>query len=208
MRRVALILIPPAVAVATWAYGVRATRGTEEAPGAGAAAAAGSGETVAGPDYASITLPEPWKAYGPVERFPADRMFEKIDGADEAFLRHGVRELIYKGFETAGGDAADVFIYDMGSEDAATVMFTEDSGMEPGTREGFDGAIAVAESTAYLRCGPYYVQIFASAEEGTDVALALARDVDRILTAGVAAQGPRAGDSRAEMQRRGDPEPE
>lgn len=186
VRRVLLVLIPPAVAAATWAYGVRASRGIAESPGFDAAAS--PAETDAGPDYASLALPDPWQASGPVERFPADRMFEKINGADEAFLRHGVRELIYRGFETEDGDAADVFIYDMGSEEAATVMFAEDSAMKAGAREGFEGEIAVAESTVYLCCSRYYVQIFASAEDGTSVALALGRAVDRILSADVLAR--------------------
>ena len=190
-RRIVLVLVPPAAAVAVWAYGARASRDIDGGHALGVSAAAAA-ETpgFALPDSA---LPEGWRMSGPVERFPADRMFEKINGADEAFLRRGVRELMYQGFETEDGDAADVFIYDMQTDEAAAVMFVEDSGMEPGRREEFGGDIAVAESTVYLRCNRFYVQIFASAPDGTEVALTLGRGVDRILTAEVLAQGPETG---------------
>ncbi len=180
-----LALAPLAVTAAVLGYGFLATR--RAAPGSSRPASAAAVEPPPGPSLADpvpAALPPGWKRAGEVERFPGDRMFEKIDGGAEAFLSRGARELVYMGFETDAGDLADVYLYDMGSPGAAEEMFAEDSGMEPKAADGYRGRIGVAESTVYLLSGRYYVQIFVSAARGgTETARALARGIDERLAA-------------------------
>lgn len=74
---------------------------------------------------AGIRAPEGWDAQ-PVIVYPADRVFEKIDGRDQTYQSFGLVCMANAIFDSPdGADGVDLEIYDMGSPERALGVFAQ-----------------------------------------------------------------------------------
>ncbi len=119
----------------------------------------GAAAASSGAKPAAQVLPvaaEGWTA-GAVESFGPDTLYEKIDGRAEAYLAYGAQRLECL-TATAGSEAADVFVYDLGSPLQAFGMFTsERSGGDPLPGVGQLGY--QAGGSLFFWRDRYYVQV-------------------------------------------------
>ncbi len=108
------------------------------------------------------TIPETvWERDGPVEVYPEDRLYEKIDGLDERYKLYGVKQLSFAAYVSPESpqERIDVYCYEMRSPLGALGIFGRER--PPGVTVTTDLGEAgyQIECTAYFRKGRYYVQI-------------------------------------------------
>ncbi|MBP8131687.1 MAG: hypothetical protein KA184_19075 [Candidatus Hydrogenedentes bacterium] len=76
--------------------------------------------------YLEGLAPEGWQAAGPIERYDAASLFEKIDGRSELFHSYEVVGLAFVSLAPASGESRyiDVYLYDMGTVLGAFGVFS------------------------------------------------------------------------------------
>jgi len=125
--------------------------------------------------------PAGWQPMGPVEKFTADNLYEKIDGRAEQYLAYDVVGLTCASLVEPSGQFIDVFVYDMGRAEHAFGIFSVERAPEPpGVDLGREGYRV--EASFFFWKGPYYVQVLAGGGEVLQqVAGQIARDLaDRL----------------------------
>ena len=135
----------------------------------------------AGAPLAIAVAPEAW---------PADKMYEKIDGEDRAYLKHGCLGLAAMTLRHAGtGETIDVFLYRFATPAGAEKVFAEqappDDAAEAADRPKYvdvgDRAYT-SYGCCYLRAGPFYLKLIAGAD--TPAAAAATLKLARAFAAG------------------------
>jgi hypothetical protein len=120
------------------------------------------------------------KPLGPPEVYPAERLYEKIDGQDAAYLAFGVRQLRFVSLGLADHPARmiDVYEYDMGTPDKALGIFAKERDPQ-GTPLGFLKKGYRSGPALYFCHGSFYVQLIASDAEPPlgQMAETLAREI-------------------------------
>lgn len=107
--------------------------------------------------------PAGWKAYGDIEHFPADNLWEKINGRAEHYLDYNVVDLKTASVvnETDDGLFMDVSVFDMGRPSHAFGVFSSERlrGIPsiPLGREGYR-----EDANYFFWKGWYYVQVIVS----------------------------------------------
>lgn len=128
-------------------------------------------------DALTLDPPSGWRADGDVETFTAETLYEKIDGRAEEYLTRGARGLQFASL-TNDRQFVDVFVYDMGTREAAAAMFAAERPPQPLPLEVGDGGYG-ADASAFFHADRYYVQIVASeaGDELANMSLTLARRI-------------------------------
>jgi hypothetical protein len=129
-------------------------------------------------DIASVPLDpggEGWAAQGPVESFGAERLHEKINGADVLYLARDVRRLDFVSYVDASDPDryVDLYVYDMGQPANARGVYMDQRPEGARPLELGDEAYEAGGSLFMLR-GPYYSQILPADESSECAAAALA----------------------------------
>jgi hypothetical protein len=170
----ALLLAAPLAALVAWLAvgGVRGSFGPGPAPSPGPEKSALSGTSSASP--ASILA-----GFPPAEGdYPADRLFERVDGAADALIAAGCGRLLFWRVEDPAAEL-ELLIFD-GAEGAAKVL-DRDAG--PGRDPGPGEEASVTDQSVFFRRGRFYVRILGdpAANPGRQRLLDLAGRADRGL---------------------------
>jgi len=135
-------------------------------------------------------LPRPgedssFELVAPARQWPAEKMHEKIDGEDGAYLKHGCLGLGAATLERRGdGGTIDLFLYQMTTPAAAAAVFDEQAppadAPEPRRRPtpvDVGDKAYVSYGCCYVRSGPFYLKVITSAAvpSATASAVGLAR---------------------------------
>ncbi len=128
----------------------------------------------------------PFRITTPPQQWPADKMHEKIDGEDGAYLKHGCAGLAAMTLtEAKSGQTIDVYLYQMSTPAAAAAVFGEqappEQALDPADRpkqvQVGDKAYT-SYGCCYVRSGAYYLKLITGTRTGTAAieALNLGRD--------------------------------
>jgi len=117
----------------------------------------------------SYQLPEGATAEG-WERYPAERIYEKINGRVSLFERHGVEQLDFATV-TMGAESYDVYVYTMKNSDAALGVFLDET---PGGAMSINVGLMADASEGLVRAmgGRHYVSVMPVRREA-EIALAV-----------------------------------
>ncbi len=159
---------------------------------------AGGGGVVAGapsdPPGASL-LPEKipdteWVREGDLEIYSEDRLYVKINGADERYRLYGTNQLVFAAYvpEPDSKDRLDVFSYEMRTPLAALGIFGRNRSPGVVIDKELGEAGYLIESMAFFRKGRYYVQVRGYAEEAREASEKLARYLAETIPAEPAAE--------------------
>ncbi len=118
-------------------------------------------------------LPRPgWSVDAAPAAFEASRLYEKIDGRADLYLRHGVRRLVATSL-ASGDHFIDAFAYDLGTPAAAAGLLREERPSGARDLPVGQGGYTVAGSLFFtIDC--YYVQLVGADAEGETEAAAAA----------------------------------
>lgn len=142
-------------------------------------------------------LPRPdadsaYQVVTPAKQWPADRMYEKINGEDFIYLQAGCRALAAMTLGQAGGDEMlELFLFEMNDPAAAAEVFEKqkppsDAARSPESLELGDEGYTHYGS-CYVRCGRYYLKIIVAGQsQAADLALELTRRFVSSVPAGLA----------------------
>jgi hypothetical protein len=110
--------------------------------------------------------------------YPAERLYERVDGAADGLRAAGCRRLL---FWTIEDPAAEVELLIFDAEAGAARVLTRDAGPERVSGPGDEAS--VADQSVYFRRGRLYARIIGDPSAGTDRKrlLQLAERVDRSL---------------------------
>jgi hypothetical protein len=175
-----------------------ATKGSAPTPVASISAGdrePGSGGAPAAPPIAPAVLLPPaipestWTRDGGIEAYPEDRLYEKIDGADERYKLYGVTQLLYASYvpEQPSDNWLEVYLYEMRTPLAALGIF----GRERSPGVSVDASLGEAgyriEGSVFFRRGTWYVQIRGYTDSAKEAGEKFARYVAGRLPGGVTA---------------------
>ncbi len=168
-------------------YDFEAVMHAPPAPAEGADAPAGAGPA------AEEMLPAAfealgWTRDGDIEVYPEDRLFEKIDGADERYKLYGNRRLLC-GSYTGGDDGRgrlDVFLYEMRTPLAALGIFGRERSVGAAVVDGLGDAAYAVHGAAFFRKGAWYVQVKGFDEDAAAASEPIARAIAAALPSGEA----------------------
>jgi uncharacterized protein DUF6599 len=130
--------------------------------------------------------PQGWHE-GPVARFNADNLYEKIDGRADYFLSRGFRSLACVTLEREGaGATVDLELYELSSAENALAALAGEKPPEVASSEASGTTWFAARNALCMARGSYYARILGS-DESADVLAELAfvrRRLDASLRAG------------------------
>jgi hypothetical protein len=144
--------------------------GAEGAKGAPSAPAAG--------ELLPREIPEvDWVREGDVEVYTEDRLYEKINGADQRYRDYGNVQLVFALYapETGGDSRLEVFSYEMRTPLAALGIFGREQSPGAVIDQDLGEAGYFIGSSAFFRKGCYYVQIKGFDEDAREACEKLAR---------------------------------
>lgn len=150
-----------------------------EAPGAGGGAA-GNGALPAG------LAGDGWTA-GPVARFDASSLWERIDGRADFFLSRGFRSLTAVTLSGPSGAGIDVEVYALGAPDDALGALAAEKTPEAVPRIAGDTTSYLVRNALFLACGSSYVRAL-----GSDESTAVLEGLERVRAAFAAGKDPSA----------------
>ncbi len=172
----ALLLAAPLACLAAWLTvgGLRGSFGPDLNSSAPPEKSALSGTPAAAPGSFLAGFPPPEGDY------PADRLFERVDGAADALIAAGCGRLLFWRVKEPAAEM-EVLVFDR-AEGAAKVL-EEDSG--PGRDPGPGEEASVTDQSVFFRRGRYYVRILGDpgANPGRERLLELGGRADRGLPA-------------------------
>lgn len=157
-----------------------------------APAEAGDAAEIAGP-AAEDLLPAAfegigWTRDGDIETYPEDRLFEKINGADERYKLYGNRRLLFASY--AGGEDGrarlDVFLYEMRAPLAALGIFGRERSPRAAAAGGLGDAAYLMQGSAFFRKGAWYGQVKGFGEDTAAASEHIARAIAAALPSGEA----------------------
>ena len=166
----AVLLATPLVIVAGWLT----TGGLGRSFGP-AGAAPGTGPPNAAPGAFRLTgFPDP------EQDLPADRLYERVDGAAETLRRSGCRRLLFWNLDQP---AAELEVLAFDDPQGASETLSRDAGDERTPGPGDESS--VGSNAVFFRRGSHYVRVLANPLEAVspEELLALAGRVDRALVA-------------------------
>ncbi len=167
-----LLLVAPLACLATWLAvgGIQGSFGPDFSPAPGTEKPAPAGAP------ASFLSGFP----APEADYPADRLFERVDGAADALIAAGCGRLLFWRMKEPAAEM-EVLVFDR-AEGAASVL-GKDSG--PGRDPGPGEEASVTDQSVFFRRGRYYVRILGdpTANPGREKLLELAGRADRGLPA-------------------------
>jgi len=172
----ALLLALPLACLVTWLTigGVKGSFGPDLRSSPEAEKSAPPGKAAASPDSFLTGFPPPDGDY------PADRLFEKVDGAADALIAAGCGRLL---FWRIADPAAEMELLVFDRAEGAAGVLAKDAGpvRDPGPGE----EASVTDQSVFFRRGRFYVRILGdpSANPGRDRLLDLAGRADRGLPA-------------------------
>jgi hypothetical protein len=111
-----------------------------------------------------------WVRDGEVEVYPEDRLFEKINGADERYKAYGNTRLVYASYVPKGNvdNRLDVYLFEMRTPLAALGIFGKERSPGAEIDRNLGGAGYFVEGSAYFRSGRYYVKLEGSSAEAAE----------------------------------------
>ena len=173
---IALLLAAPLACLVTWLTigGMRGSFAPGPQPAPGMEKSAPSRQPAASPASFLTGFPPPEGDY------PADRLFEKVDGAADALIAAGCGRLLFWRLADPAAEM-EILIFDR-AEGAAGVL-AKDAGLvrDPGPGE----EASVTDQSVFFRRGRFYVRILGdpAANPGRERLLDLAARADRGLPA-------------------------
>lgn len=125
----------------------------------------------------------PFEITTPPKQWPADRMHEKINGEDEAYLKHGCLALAAMTLTNADSAATiDIYLYQMATPAAARAIFEEQTPPDGPTYVDIGDKAYTSWGSCYVRAGPLYLKLIAGdAGAAAAEALNLARQFTKKL---------------------------
>jgi hypothetical protein len=128
--------------------------------------------------------PASWRE-GPLSRFEAKNLYEKINGRADFFLSRGFKQLTFVSLAGESATTVDVEFYDMGSAENALGAFSGEKPPETGATTGGGTQWYRARNALFLARGPYYVRLLGADE--SPAVLAQLDHARKTLEAGLAA---------------------
>jgi hypothetical protein len=184
-----LLLTAPLVCLAAWltAGGVKGSFGPDLTSAPGPAKSA--------PSPSNSHLPAPFlSGFPPPDgEYPADRLFERVDGAADALIAAGCRRLLYW---RIGAPAAEMELLVFDRVEGASSVMARDVG--PGRDPGPGEEASLTDQSVFFRRGGIYIRILGdpTSNPGREPLLELARRADRGLTASALATSSAESASR------------
>ena len=171
-----LLLAAPLVCLVVWLTvgGVKGSFSPDLPPSPGPEKSAPSRQPVASPPSFLTGFPAPEGDY------PADRLFERVDGAADALIAAGCERLL---FWRMGDPAAEMELLIFDRAEGAARILAKDAG--PGRDPGPGEEASVTDQSVFFRRGRFYVRILGdpAANPGRGRLLDLAGRADRGLPA-------------------------
>ncbi len=129
-----------------------------------------------------------WTRDGAIETYPEDRLFEKIDGADERYKLFGNRRLLSASYvyDKDGRARLDVFLYEMRTPLAALGIFGRERSPQAAVTGDMGDAAYLMQGSAFFRKGVWYGQVKGFAEDTAAASEQIARAIAARLPAGEA----------------------
>lgn len=126
-----------------------------------------------------------WTRDGDIETYPEDRLFEKIDGADERYKLFGNRRLLCASYVHEEDDRTrlDVFLYEMRTPLAALGIFGRERSPRAAVTGDMGDAGYLLQGSAFFRKGAWYGQVKGFAEDTAAASEQIARAIAALLPA-------------------------